>query len=98
MNELKTIRTTSIVDASKETENATYNVRYQYDEYDGKKSLQAVHVDIAEMTEGQLTNVGSMDYNSDQISMSSFPYSSKTTTYMNEFTEIVEKIKMTLRC
>lgn len=97
MNELKTIRTTSIVDASKETENATYNVRYQYDEYDGKKSLQAVHVDIAEMTEGQLTNVGSMDYNSDQISMSGFPYSAKTTTYVDEFSEIVEEIKLLIK-
>lgn len=93
MNELKTIRKASVVDARTETENATYNVRYQYDEYDGQKSLQAVHVDIAEMTEGQLTNVGGMDYNSDQISMSGFPYSAKTSTYMNEFTEIVEEIK-----
>lgn len=97
MNELKTIRTTSIVDARAETENATYNVRYQYDEYDGQKSLQAVHVDIAEMTEGQLTNVGSMDYNSDQISMSGFPYSAKTTTYVDEFSEIVEEIKLLIK-
>lgn len=94
MNELKTIRKASVVDANKETENATYNVRYQYDEYDGNKNLQAVHVDIAEMIDEQLTNVGSMDYNSNQISMSGFPYSAKTSTYMNEFTEIVEEIKL----
>ena len=69
MNELKTIRSASIVDARTETENATYSVRYQYDEYDGKKSLQAIHVEISERQEGNLVNVGSMDYNSDQISM-----------------------------
>lgn len=93
MNELKTIRSASIVDASKETENATYSVRYQYDEYDGKKSLQAIHVEISERQEGNLVNVGSMDYNSDQISMSGFPYSDKTSTYIDEFTAIVEEIK-----
>lgn len=93
MSELKTIRTTSIIDASKETENATYSVRYQYDEYDGKKSLQAIHVEISERQEGNLVNVGSMDYNSDQVSMSGFPYSDKTSTYIDEFTAIVEEIK-----
>lgn len=95
MNELKTTRTTSIIDASKETVNAVYSIRYQYEEYSGKKNLQAIHVEIAEkQEEGNLMNIGSMDYNSDQISMSGFPYSEKTTTYMNEFTEIVEKIKL----
>lgn len=95
MNELKTTRTTSIIDASKETENATYSVRYQYDEYDGQKSLQAIHVEIAEKQEGGVTmNIGNMDYNSGHISMSGFPYSDKTTTYMSEFGEIVEKIKL----
>lgn len=93
MNELKTIRSASIVDARTETENATYSVRYQYDEYDGKKSLQAIHVEISERQEGNLVNVGSMDYNSDQISMSGFPYSDKTSTYIDEFTAIVEEIK-----
>ena len=93
MSELKTIRTTSIIDASKETENATYSVRYQYDEYDGQKSLQAIHVEISERQEGNLVNVGSMNYNSDQISMSGFPYSDKTSTYIDEFTAIVEEIK-----
>ena len=93
MNELKTIRSASIVDARTETENATYSVRYQYDEYDGKKSLQAIHVEISERQEGNLVNVGSMDYNSDQISMSGFPYSNKMSTYIDEFTAIVEEIK-----
>lgn len=93
MNELKTIRSASIVDARTETENATYSVRYQYDEYDGKKSLQAIHVEISERQEGNLVNVGSMDYNSDQISMSGFPYSDKMSTYIDEFTAIVEEIK-----
>lgn len=95
MNELKIIRKASIVDANTETTNAVYNIRFQYDEYDDQKNLQAVHVEIADrQEEGNLANVGSMDYNSDQISMSGFPYSEKTTTYMNEFTEIVEKIKL----
>nr|DAW13461.1 MAG TPA: hypothetical protein [Caudoviricetes sp.] len=93
MSELKTIRITSVIDASKETENATYSVRYQYDEYDGQKSLQAIHVEISERQEGNLVNVGSMNYNSDQISMSGFPYSDKTSTYIDEFTAIVEEIK-----
>lgn len=94
MNELKTIRITSVIDASKETENATYSVRYQYDEYDGQKSLQAIHVEISErQKEGSFVNVGGMDYNSDQISMSGFPYSDKTSTYIDEFTAIVEEIK-----
>lgn len=94
MNELKTVRVTSIVDATKETENAVYSIRYQYEEYDSKKNLQAIHVEIAEkQEEGQVINVGSMDYNNEQISMSGFPYSDKTTTYIDEFTSIVEKIK-----
>lgn len=98
MNELKTIRSASIVDARTESENATYNVRYQYDEYDGQKNLQAIHVEIAEkQEEGQFMNIGSMDYNSDQISMSGFPYSEKTSTYMDEFTAIVEEIKSLIK-
>lgn len=95
--ELKTIRKASVVDARTENENATYNVRYQYDEYDGQKSLQAIHVEIAEkQEEGQFMNIGSMDYNSGQISMSGFPYTEKTTTYIDEFTAIVEEIKKLL--
>lgn len=97
MNELKTTRTTSIVDANKETVNAVYNIRYQIEEYDGVKNLLAVHVEIAEkQEEGVTMNIGNMDYNSGHISMSGFPYSDKTTTYMSEFAEIVEKIKETI--
>lgn len=97
MNELKTIRTSSIVDANTESENAVYNVRYQYDEYDGQKHLQAIHVEISEKQEtGALMNVGSMDFNSEQISMAGFPFTEKTTIYMDEFTKIVEEIKKLL--
>lgn len=98
MGALKIIRKASVIDSVKDTDNAQYSVRYQYDEFEGVKTLQAVHVEIAEnqdVGEGVTAsvNIGSMDYNSDQISMSGFPYSAKTTTYMNEFTEIVEEIK-----
>lgn len=98
MNELKTTRTTSIVDANKETVNAVYNIRYQIEEYDGVKNLLAVHVEIAEkQEEGVTMNIGNMDYNSEQISMSGFPYSEKTSTYMDEFTAIVEEIKLLIK-
>lgn len=98
MNELQTIRTASIVDATKETDNANYSIRYQIEEYDGKKSLLAIHVEIAEKQEdGQVVNIGNMDYNNEQISMSGFPYSAKTTTYMEEFTSIVEEIKSQIK-
>lgn len=97
MNELKTTRTTSIVDANKETVNAVYNIRYQVEEYDGVKNLLAVHVEIAEkQEEGVTMNIGNMDYNNGQISISGFPYSDKATTYMSEFGEIVEIIKETI--
>ena len=98
MNELKTKRTTSIVDANKETVNAVYNISYQIEEYDGVKNLLAVHVEIAEkQEEGVTMNIGNMDYNSEQISMSGFPYSEKTSTYMDEFTAIVEEIKLLIK-
>lgn len=98
MNELKTTRTTSIIDASKETVNAVYSIRYQYEEYSGKKNLQAIHVEIAEKQEDGVTmNIGNMDYNNGSISMSGFPYSTKTTTYMSEFLEIVEGIKSLIK-
>lgn len=98
MSELKIIRTASIVDANTETENAVYSIRYQSEEHDGIKSLQAVHVEIAEKQEDGVTmNIGNMDYNSEQISMSGFPYSEKTSTYMDEFTAIVEEIKLLIK-
>lgn len=97
MNELKITRTASVIDASTETVNAVYGIRYQIEEYDGIKNLLAVHVEIAKKQEdGTTMNIGNMDYNSEQISMSGFPYSDKTTTYMSEFAEIVEKIKETI--
>lgn len=96
--ELKITRTASIIDANTETVNAVYNIRYQIEEYDGVKNLLAVHVEIAEkQEEGVTMNIGNMDYNSDQISVSGFPYSEKTTTYMREFTSIVEEIKRLLQ-
>lgn len=98
MSELKILRTASIVDANTETENAVYSIRYQSEEHDGIKSLQAVHVEIAEkQEEGVTMNIGNMDYNSEQISMSGFPYSEKTSTYMDEFTAIVEEIKLLIK-
>lgn len=94
MSELKITRITSVVDANTETVNAAYGIRYQVEELDGEKNLQAVHVEIAENQEDGMTmNIGNMDYNSGQISMSGFPYSDKTITYMEEFAQIVEKIK-----
>lgn len=96
--ELKITRTASIVDANTETVNAVYNIRYQFEEYDGIKNLLAVHVEIAKKQEdGTTMNIGNMDYNSEQISMSGFPYSDKTTTYMSEFTAIVEEIKSQIK-
>lgn len=98
MNELKTTRTTSIVDANKETVNAVYNIRYQIEEYDGVKNLLAIHVEIAEkQEEGVTMNIGNMDYNNGQVSISGFPYSEKTSTYMDEFTAIVEEIKLLIK-
>lgn len=95
--ELKITRTASVIDASTETVNAVYGIRYQFEEYDGVKNLLAVHVEIAEKQEGGVTmNIGNMDYNSGNISMSGFPYSEKTTTYMEEFSAIVEDIKVSL--
>lgn len=92
--ELKITRTASIVDANTETVNAVYGIRYQVEEYDGAKNLLAVHVEIAEKQEDGMTmNIGNMDYNSGNISMSGFPYSEKTSTYIDEFTAIVEEIK-----
>lgn len=51
-------------------------------------------MEIAEKQEdGMIMNIGNMDYISEQISMSGFPFSEKTTTYMSEFSEIVEGVK-----
>lgn len=98
MYEIKILQENVVVDSQKETENAMYNIRYQYSIIDGKKQLLAVNVSVAEKVtteEGTSYNsIGDMVYNSDQISMSGFPYSAKTTTYMSEFGEIVEKIKL----
>ncbi len=98
MSELKILRTTSVVDAIQEKTDTVYNIRYQSEEHDGIKSLQAVHVEIAEKQEDGMTmNIGNMDYISGQISMSGFPFSEKTTTYMSEFSEIVEGIKSLIK-
>ena len=41
--DLTTKKTTSIIDANKETDNAIYEVRYQVVDIKGAKNLQAVH-------------------------------------------------------
>lgn len=99
MNEIEKIQEGVIVDAKKETENAMYTIRYQYmDTYDNKQLL-AISVSVGERMQDEVdgvptyTNIGTMDYNNGQISMSGFPYSDKTTTYMSEFAAIVEEIK-----
>lgn len=103
MNEIEKIQEGVIVDAKKETENAMYTIRYQYmDTYDNKQLL-AISVSVGERmldeTDGMptYTNIGTMDYNNGQISMSGFPYSEKTSTYMDEFTAIVEEIKLLIK-
>lgn len=101
MNEIETIQENTIVDSRKETENAMYNIRYQYLVMNGEKSLLAVNVSIAErvVEEGgnSYTGIGDIVFNNGQVSMSGFPYSAKTNTYMEEFTAIVEEIKRLLQ-
>lgn len=97
MYEIKILQENVVVDSQKETENAMYNIRYQYSIIDGEKQLLAVNVSVAEKVSADdgtsYNGIGDMMYNSDQISMSGFPYSAKTTTYVDEFAEIVEEIK-----
>lgn len=97
MNEIKIIQENVIVDSQTETEKAMYNIRYQYSIMNNKKQLLAVNVSIAEKVTADsgtsYNGIGDMVYNNDQISMSGFPYSDKTITYMEEFAQIVEKIK-----
>lgn len=94
---MTTIQQTVLVDAQKETDNAMYNIRYQYSEMNSEKKLVAATVSVAEKTSGDAgegyTSLGDMIYNNGQISMSGFPYSSKTTTFMSEFSAIIEEIK-----
>ena len=93
--DLTTKKTTSIIDANKETDNAIYEVRYQVVDIKGAKNLQAVHAEVYERNpgDGSMTNIGYMDYGGDGISIKGFPMSAKTTTYMSEFLSIVEEIK-----
>lgn len=88
-------KTTSIIDANKETDNAIYEVRYQVVDIKGAKNLQVVHAEVYERNpdDGSMTNIGYMDYGGDGISIKGFPMSAKTTTYMSEFLSIVEEIK-----
>lgn len=93
--DLTTKKTTSIIDANKETDNAVYEVRYQIVDVKGTKNLQAVHAEVYERNpgDGSMTNIGYMDYGGDGISIKGFPISAKTTTYMSEFLAMVEEIK-----
>lgn len=97
---MTTIQQTVLVDAKKETENAMYSIRYQYSEVSGTKTLTAATVSVAEKTSGDAgegyTSLGDMTYNNGKISMSGFPYSTKASTYMSEFSDIVEEIKTLL--
>lgn len=76
---MKMIQSTIIVDARKETNNAMYNIRYQYGEMNGEKKLAAATVSVAEKTVGDAgegyTSLGDIVYNNEQISMSGFPFS-----------------------
>lgn len=92
--DLTTKKTTSIIDATKETDNAIYEVRYQVVDIKGAKNLQVVHAEVYERNpdDGSMTNIGYMDYGGG-ISIKGFPMSAKTTTYMSEFLSIVEEIK-----
>lgn len=93
--DLTTKKTTSIIDATKETDNAVYEVRYQVVDVKGSKNLQAVHAEVYERNpdDGSMTNIGYMDYAGDGISIKGFPMSAKTTAYMSEFLAMVEEIK-----
>lgn len=98
MSELKILRTASIVDAVKNTENANYSIRYQYEEYNSLKNLQAIYVEVAQkQSEGQFVNIGNIKYSNEQISMSGFPYSEKTATFIQEITEIIDEIKLLIQ-
>lgn len=98
--QMTTIQQTVLVDAKKETDNAMYNIRYQYSEVSGTKTLTAATVSVAEKTTGDAgegyTSLGDMGYNSGKISMNGFPYSTKTSIYMEEFSTIIEEIKTLL--
>ena len=75
--DLTTKKTTSIIDANKETDNAIYEVRYQVVDIKGAKNLQAVHAEVYERNpgDGSMTNIGYMDYGGDGISIKGFPMS-----------------------
>ena len=93
--DLTTKKTTSIIDATKETDNAVYEVRYQVVDVKGSKTLQAIHVEVYERNpdDGSMVNIGYMDYDGDGVSAKGFPATAKTTTYMSEFLSVVEEIK-----
>lgn len=99
--QMKIIQSTTVVDAQKEIDNAMYNIRYQYCEMNGEKILAVATVSVAEKTIGDAgegyISLGDMVYNNGKISMSGFPYSDKTTSYMNDFFSIVEGIKKVIQ-
>lgn len=88
-------KSTNIVDASKETDNAIYEVRYYVNDIKGVQALQSLHAEVYERNpdDGSMLNIGYMDYGSDGVSMKGLPASAKTTEYMSEFIAMVEEIK-----
>lgn len=95
---LKTIRTASMVHARTETENGIYDVTYQWEEYQNQKTLIKIHLEISEKQEGEMTvNIGNMDYQGDHVSMNNFPYTEKTSIYLQEFSAIIEEVKLLIK-
>lgn len=97
MEGLKSIKTTSIVDASKETNNASYKISYQYDDIDNSKTLLQIHFEIynrqSQDIEGFLTQIGTIDYKDGNIYIPGLPLNEKTSIYIQEATDIIEEIK-----
>lgn len=87
-------KTTSIIDANKETDNAVYEVRYQVVDVKGTKALQALHAEVYERNLGEgMQNIGYMDYDGSGISMKGFPASERTSAFVGDFMALVEECK-----
>lgn len=92
--DLTTKKTTSIIDATKETDNAVYEVRYQVVDVKGTKTLQALHAEVYERNLGEgMQNIGYMDYDGSGISMKGFPASERTSAFVGDFMALVEECK-----
>ncbi|MGL4853199.1 MAG: hypothetical protein ACRC3Z_11245 [Phocaeicola sp.] len=73
------------------TTNATYKVNYSITEVGENKNIKVT----AEVLEGGV-KIGTLQFSDDKISAAQFPYSTKFTTYINEFSAIVEEVKSLL--